>query len=249
MSDFLKSLKTESSSLRQTQAQEEARIEAIRKLYKQDVNPRLQKLYRFLKQVVDHLNFLNKNIVADYKFPVIGAVKNFKQSNYITTVDDTDEIGRIELLFNCLLEKPIVRVIQSTAEVTKLKDFLGEHLIHFDSHTSYSPSGRAIGVRFEIESQIPVQFTFTVEMDTLDIDLDIYNFLHIGHHRITFRPHELNNDLNDRIGKFIVRQDLGLIKLGMTGEDKEKIRKAIEAQKKKSFMEKVINTVYNPPTK
>ncbi len=246
MSDFLDSLETEANSLRSMKEKKADRISSIKKIYDHDVNPRLKELYTFLKKVVDHLNFLDKETITSYDFPVLGKIENFKQEEYIVTVDDIDNLGRIELLFQCQRDLPITPLIKNKIEEVKLKDFLKEHFINFDSHTSYAPNGQPVGARFEIEPNIPIQFVFIVDMDTLNINLDIYNFAYLGHQKMTFRPNEINPKLHDQLGKFILRQDSSLTDLGMSEEQKQRIRENIAQAKKKSFIDKVRNTVYNP---
>jgi len=249
MSDFLDSLETEANSLRSIKEKKTDRINSIKKIYDHDVNPRLKALYAFLKKVVDHLNYLDKNTTTSYEFPVLGKVEGFKQEEYIVTVDDLENLGRIELLFQCQLDAPLTPLIKTKIDEAKLKDFLKEHFINFDSRTSFAPTGKAVGVRFEIEPNIPIQFAFRVDMDTLNIDLDIYNFSYLGHQKMNFRPHEINPKLHDQLGKFILRQDSSLTDLGISNEQKQLIRENLATVKKQSFIDKVRNTVYNPQKK
>lgn len=80
---------------------------------------------------------------------------------------------------------------------------------------------------FSVDNEVPVVFAFTANIEKSCIDLMVSNFDRIGVIRVQLKPEQVDEELLDRLGRYIIRQRSDFLELDITEEEREKIRQQV----------------------
>jgi hypothetical protein len=229
---LLEELRSESGRVQQILAEEEARQQQLQEIYEKHINPRMRELYVFLNEFANHLNIIKPDTTASYQIPEVGALGEMRQSDYRLTVDSGDAMKELTLRFVCNAEEPLVIEADSEFKAEKIQTYLLEQGLRFHRRNRHDRKTRTTIHRFEIEPRIPVTFVFSVDVETTTIELSMINFLELGVRRKSYRPHDINKEFMEDVGSFILRKNEDLLKLAISEEARERIRKRVERKKK-----------------
>ena len=221
---ILDELKNERAQLEEKLGEEERKAKVLRQAYLTHVLPRMQELYSYLGELADHLNTLNKPIETQYRFPVVDQRFQYRQQNYRLEVDSTDEMTELKLYFDCMTDFEPLLGIEGRASEDKLRDFLYEQGLMFSDHGNYAPDGRRIGVTFVVEPTIPASLEFTVIKDRLQILFDAYNVSGLGRQSTHLRPHQMDAEFFDKLGRLVLRKDEEIWKLTIPEDLRAQLR-------------------------
>lgn len=188
-------------------------------IYEEILLPKMQTVFIFLKEVVNHLNYLEKAVqVLDYssKFPKIGPLI---QKNYQLNTDgfggfcEFDNIKQINLTFVCANQGSFSYDLQGQSIIEQEIQFLSTKNIPFKQNKRANG-----GVQLTITRQIPVRFRFEVDLIQAKIKLLIHNHQDFNRYHKAFLPNDINEVLLNKIIRFLLRKDLYFIHFNIETE-------------------------------
>jgi hypothetical protein len=195
----------------------------------------MQKTYLFLKEIVEHLNYLEKAIeIEEYShdYPQMGLLS---QVNYKINTDgysglaDFNRIMQINVTFVCQGDGDFTYGLEGKARVEQEVSFLHSRNIPF-AWNQYVAAKGIDAATFTITRKIPVRFRFEVDYPQSKIKLLINNHENFNVYSKTFEPSAINELLLDEVIRFMLRQDSDFIRLEITSQDKLRIQKKAEEE-------------------
>ncbi len=202
--------------------------------YQEKILPRMQKTFMFLREVVEHLGYLEKAIeIANYshKFPEIGTLT---QQDYQINTDgyggfaDFDKIKQINVNFVCAGQGSFSYRLEGRSRIESEVAFLNSKNVPFDWNQFVDRNG-VEAAQFTITRKIPVRFRFEADIETSKIKLLINNHEDFSVYKKLFDPDEINEALLDEVIRFMLRKDSDFIRLDINNQDKRRIQKKAEA--------------------
>lgn len=215
---ILDQLKQEAAQKKQ-QAQTQVNLQKQRDdYYRMAILPAMQKAFHFMKELVEHLNFLEHAIeVQEYssRYPQFGLLK---QQNYKIFTDnyggfaDLERLVQINVCFFCVGSGSFSYNLDGQSRIEREVAFLTSRNVNFDwkllDGRSAIPSAC-----FTITRKIPVRFKFAVDYEQSKIQLLINNHHDFNDYKKIFAPEQINDELLDEVARFMLRKESELIRL------------------------------------
>jgi hypothetical protein len=232
---ILDQLRSERSSKEESVSAAANIQEQLESEYKANILPKMQKIYTDLREVVEHLSYLEKAIeIPDYcqRFPQMGALS---QTDYKINTDgygglaDFNRIMQVNVIFNCIGKGEFSYEVEGKTRIEQEIAFLNSKNVPLKWNQYINSRGVEAAV-FNISRKIPVRFKFEVDYNRSKIKLLIHNHENFNVYIKTFEPAEVNESLLDEVIRFMLRQDSDFIQLDITSQDKQRIQKKAEEE-------------------
>lgn len=214
--------------------------------YQQQILPKLQKTYTFLKEIIEHLSYLEKGVeTGEYSkdYPQFGVLT---QTGYKINTDgygglaDFNRIMQVNVVFVCAAKGSFTYELEGRARIEQEVAFLHSKNVPVDWNQFVSSKG-VEAASFTITRRIPVRFRFEADMKNTQIKLLIHNHDDFSVYKKVFEPEEVNESLLDEVIRYMLRKDSDFIRLDINNQDKERIRKEAEAlqMQQAKFLEEI----------
>ncbi len=209
---ILDELKQEADLKRACEEQQKRDQEQLEKRYRQEILPKMQKIYTFFKEMVEYLQYLQKPIEIDSYSKRYPQFDPLVQKEYKLTTDQFggvshfDELKEIYLKFYCIGEGSFELQVKNQAEVEQLIAFLGSKKVPFEWSRQFNRVEKS-SATFVIERKIPVKIQFVVDIEQGFIRLDIYNYHNFNHIFRVYRPQDIDDAFLDELARFILRKE------------------------------------------
>lgn len=238
---ILDQLRSEATSKQESEFSSSVEEQRLEYQYQTNILPKMQKTYHFLKEIVDHLNYLEKAVeVKDYsaRYRQFGTLS---QTNYKINTDgfsgvgDFNRIMQINVTFVCQGVGQFCYSLEGKAQIEQEVAFL---------HSKHIPFTWKRGIdkaAFTVARKIPVRFKFEVDFNFSKISLLINNHENFNIYSKTFEPQAINDGLLDEVVRFMLRQDSDFIRLEITSQDKQRIQKKVadEQRQREKFLAEI----------
>lgn len=201
--------------------------------YKDAILPKMQSIFVFMKEMVEHLTYLEQSIfIDDYssKYPQLGRLI---QTDYKINTDgiigyvDPGKLMQINVSFFCLNEGAFSYNLQGKSLIEQEVAFLSAHKVPFE-WKYFQGVGAAQNASFIVTRKIPVRFKFEVDYVASNIKILINNHENFGVYKKSFAPEQIDDDLLDEVARFMLRQDSDFIRLEISSEHRNRIRRKLE---------------------
>ena len=225
---ILDDLKNQSEVLKTSEEQEQLRQAELLKFYQENLHPKMLQLYKFLNELVEHLNYIKKETKVFYPVLPDGTLQEFEQLDYKVTIDSVNEVKDLNLHFLCNLKEPLVFEIENSERIQRYTDVLHSYRIEFDRTDNKDSNYQLISSNIKIVGPIPVNIILQGDIANSAIHLILNNFDKPGMQKHTFKERHITEEFIDDFGRFILRQNPEFLKLDIDEEQKEKIRQQIQ---------------------
>ena len=205
--------------------------------HKTQILPKMQELFKYLKELVEHLNYLEVPVqVENYsiRFPRLGVLA---QKDYKISTDgyggfaDINKLMQINVTFYCVAEGEFKYVVNGKAAIEKEIAFL--HVKRLSVKTQKMPGiNNEETAKFFVKRLIPVRLRFEVDYDHSLIKMIINNYTNFSTYTESWQPADINNDFLDALARYLLRKDSEFIKPDITDEHREVLRKKLAEIKK-----------------
>jgi hypothetical protein len=201
--------------------------------YKKSILPKMQSIFVFMKEMVEHLTYLEQAVfIDDYssRYPQFGRLI---QTGYRINSDgimgyaDPDRLMQVNVNFFCQNEGTFTYHLQGRSLIEKEVAFLSAHKVPFE-WKYFQGVGMVQNASFTVTRKVPVRFKFEVDYAASNIKILINNHENFGVYKKSFAPEEVDNDLLDEVARFMLRIDSDFIRLEITSEHKKIIRSKLE---------------------
>ena len=229
---LLDDLKSETERRRQQELEQEQRQAALANEYRTRLAPGMRRIFRYLSEMADHLNYLKPDVDVEFSLPGFGRVPDLRQGDYTVTADSTAQMRKIAFRFHCQGTDPARFKIRPLSVAKDLADLLVSHGIQFYSR-DYRESGRAVvGEVFEVQPNIPMRIVIEADVERTLIRLSIINFDAPGTQQASYTPEEITEDFLEDLGNYLLRKNTNLTRLFLPDQARLEIRRRLEEEKK-----------------
>ena len=200
--------------------------------FQERIHPRVVRLFTFLSELAEHLNFIAKPVRVSYPIKTYAVLRDLVQQDYKIRSDSMEAMREIDFSFDCVGEERVEFEVENKLYIERLEEYLSSARLNFTCHKSKDNRHNVTSARFRVDAHVPVRFEFKVDVDAGVIRLVMRNYhgLHVDHFSID--PEHIDQDYLDELGKFILRQESQLFRLEMSEEERQQLRRRLEAEKK-----------------
>lgn len=234
---ILDDLKNQSDSQKAAEERERQRQAYLLKHYQKEIHPKMMKLYTYLNEFTEHLNYIKKVTKVLYPIAPNGTSREFEQSEYKVTIDSAKAVKDMNLSFTCKLKEPLVFELENNDRILTYTDVLNSYRIDFNRYDNKDDNYELISAKFKIKGPIKVNIIFQADIENSSINLLLSNFEKAGHTKHVFKERHITDEFVDGLGKYILHEDVDFLKLDIDEQNKETIRKKIQADLEKRKQE------------
>ena len=228
---ILDELREQAESIKISSETEKERQERLQQYYMDEINPKLLGMYRFLHELVTHLNFVKPDVRATYNLPVVGEHADFKQGDYRLVADSDTQMKDIKFHFCCERPGEFNFFLENKSEVERAEEFLSKHHIQYYCKKERDQRYNVVSGDFRVKSVVPVLFRITADIVESNILMVITNFEGFGVRKLILKPHQIDEAFLDRLGSYIVRREADFMQTKLSEEDMQKLRERMIKEK------------------
>jgi hypothetical protein len=221
---LLDELRQEAASAKSREQEQRERMQRLREIYATEVNPRIEELYRYLKELEEHLNYLKPDVWVDYELPGFGVVSDLRQGNYSMEKGRKEQVHRVPFSFSCSSEGELKYKVEGEKRVRTVMEELTAAGMRYTTKKIRGDNNDVIGADFIVECSVPVKIMFEGVLETSGITMTIKNYDDLYTHTSYLKPFQVNEEFLDELGKFILRKPNRFLKLDLDEDNLDQIR-------------------------
>lgn len=198
----LDDLKKEAEAIAAEKARENTERAAAQAKAREQIDPCMQRVHKYFEELKQHLEVVNREILASYEVRGVGRVDRLVQGQYAVARPNPEKLDRFS--FRCVCAKPgVLQVTQSdAASVASFRDYLRDN----GMQAKVRDTGRNTAL-FMVQAAVPVVVEFSADYERAVIMLRVRNLTAMGVSRHTFTAPEVDAKLLDEIAKAILRTE------------------------------------------
>lgn len=205
--------------------------------YRDIMRPKLEFIYSFLAELAEHLNYVGREITADYQLEGYGELEGLRQGNYAVSADSRRDMKNVALSFECRGEGMVRLPMVGKHAIRRYNEYLLNNHLTFDNQIDRGGSRLEMTSTFLIENRVPVDFIFLGDVDHSRIQLTVRNFDRLGARVLSLAPESVDEAMMDRLARYVVRDDDSFLQLDITEDQRRKIREQVEAEQRQRELE------------
>lgn len=229
---LLDELKQQSEAKKQQEAQAREEQERLRDHARNQVQPRLNRIYSYLNELAEHLNYVQPEIFVAYEISNGVTLENLRQRDYKVLADSRDQLTECSLAFHCLGDGKLEFQVESKPQIDRRIEFMQENKLTFSRKEIRDDRLNVSHAQFRLDREVPILFHFKLASDLLSIVLTIRNFETLGLKTYTLDPERIDDAFLEELGRYILRKDTKFLQLDMSESDRARLRAMVAAEKK-----------------
>lgn len=222
---YLEQLKQQAEQKRQEELNAAQQCQQQQVVMEQQLKPAIQKLYQYLHEVCQQLNYLKPDTQVEYQIEGYDTISNLKQGEY--TLGEYSEQSDKFLLRFCCEGQYKFRFAKKTQQSAKQQtEYLHKHNLRFRHRSELNDNHQFVREIFELLPTVFVEFAFVANAEKRTIDLTVRNFQSLGKKFYNVLPDDLTTSWLDELVKYILREPNNLLlrdKYQLTNEGKQQI--------------------------
>jgi hypothetical protein len=229
---LLDDLRQQSDNLKTKEQQELERQAKLQELYRQELQPKMIEIYKYLNELAEHLNFIKPDIQVPYRLNAEGLKVTLKQENYKIQVDSVNETKLATFRFECGNPKDLAFVAGDKLSIDKNIEYLQRNNLQYQCKRNKDEKFEVTHAQFNVKCAVPVTFVFKVNIENSSIDLICTNFDGLGTSRHAFKARHFDEKFFDDLGRYILRENPDFLKLTISDDAIEQIRAQIAKEQR-----------------
>lgn len=227
---LLDDLRQQADSIRDSEEKLKAQQEQLEAWSRVEVIPKLTQIYSYLNELISHLGVIQPVIAVAYPLKGYGTLEKLAQGDYKLTADSRDDMSRVTLVFTCEGKGDVSFNVEGKPQVERLREHLVGCNMPFTSREYRDDRHNLISALFNVEAKVPVLFNFKLAEDKTTINLSIRNFEGLGTRTYRLQPEQIDAQLLDQMGHYLLRTDNHFVRLDITEEEREKLRQRLSGE-------------------
>jgi len=206
--------------------------EQLETSYRETLAPALRRIFEYLTELLETIDFLKPNVRVDFPISEYGTLQDLGQEDYILTADSIDRMTKIQLRFVCVGSQRLSFTATPPSVAHDLRELLMDHGLKFHSSNYYDDFRNPIGERFDLEPRVPGRVIADADIQRTLIRLSLINFDGPVVHRALYRPEQIDDNLLDDLGSYILRKNQNLTRLFLPEETRLALRSKVEEEQR-----------------
>ncbi len=234
---LLDELRKQSTNLKKTNADEEARQEELLEIYQAKIHPAMASIYSHVNEVLEHLNFVSPTIIAPYTLTASGEKRNLKQHSYSINTDSSEMMKQIIISFYCSNDEAIEFEVENKKNIEKHVEFMQRHKLQYTSQQYRDDSHEVTFARFKLDCKVKVTVLIEGDIENSCIHIKFNNFQELGLLKRDVRPEQINDEFFDDMGQYLVRESSDFMKLDLSNQQRKRLQQKLKKEKLQRKME------------
>ncbi len=234
---LLDDLRNQKEGLQAREAREKERQARLQAAYRDEIHPRMLDVYRYLNELVDHLNYIKPRTVARYPLLPRDQTVDFLQAEYKVTIDNADDIRQIHLRCVCRLPEKVAFTVEGKERILDQTERLDRYKLKYHRKDRKDDDYELVESRFILEGPVNVSVKFEGDVENTAINLYIHNLDQPGTHRHVLKARHVDETFLDKLGKFLLRESDKLMELEISEAEKQAIREKLEQERQQRLAE------------
>jgi hypothetical protein len=205
--------------------------------YREVIMPRMLDIYNYLDELVKTIEYLERDIRANYRIESICEFEDLQQGNYRLSVDSTLAMKRIVLSFECKSDQVTEFTVQGDRLIEQQVSALLSNKLDFSQKFKHNTEGRRKETQFIIKHFVPVAVIIEADDQSGMITIRVHNLPGLGMTRQSVKPEEFDNSFIDRLGRFVLRMDEQFLRQEIPADKLKMIRRNLIREEKKRARE------------
>jgi len=140
-----------------------------------------EKLYAYLQELEEHLNYLKPDIRVNYEIPGFGHLYGLLKGGYHLDKGRSEVLKRVPFKFKCSSNDKIKLNVDGNRKLNLITEALDQHGLSYVSRSKHDANNTVYGAEITLETRVPVTIVFTGVIETTVSDqlthLDLTNRL------------------------------------------------------------------------
>ncbi|MEM7406644.1 MAG: hypothetical protein AAF458_15205 [Pseudomonadota bacterium] len=198
---FLDDLKKEAEQVKARQQEASSTTQSRRTRMLQSVRPKMQALYKYLKDACEQLCIVDPDVHVSYELRGFGKLGPLRQGEYKVVADDPRNLDKFTLSFACTRPNQIQFQIEGKETASAQKEYMWSCNLRFTSKMTAENTGV-----FFLDSHVLVTVEFEADLEEGKINMRMRNMDALGTSRASFEPDQINEEFMDELGKCMIRK-------------------------------------------
>lgn len=243
--NLLDQLEQQARERREHEERQAALADERSEFYKTNTAPAMRSTFEYLKKLSEHLEFLDHRQVVSYHVPHYGDVEAAVDPEF--TVALSTEKGKrseIKVVATGHIDRarsPEVTLNQHQCDA--LDAFIREYSLHGEKRALKSPSGEEVGATYRIHGKILLLGTIRANFADDHIEMEFVNYDGLKQHRRRADPQVVNEEFLDKLGKFLIGEDLSLFSETLPSGVRDQIQETIRQDQQAKQLEVLENEI------
>jgi len=217
---LLDELRQASKAARNKEQLEKESAHRLREIYDKEVNPRIERIYNYLKELEEHLNYLKPDIRVDCNISGYGTLTDLRQTGYHMEKGRKEVLKKVQFSFRCESEGELTFSVEGKKKLHALMEEMDRAGIRYGCKRERGGNNEVIGADITVEPVVPVSFEFKGEFETSGIIMTIRNYEDLLWQKSYLNPQQVDDTFLDELGNYIVRKENGFLKMDLPNVEK-----------------------------
>jgi len=227
---ILDELKQQASEKRQLEATEERERHSQEERYRQELLPKMQQLHAYLREFVDHLNYVRPEIVVSVYDDGRRGLNHLLQGGYHLATDEhggqssLDNLKTLRLTYHCSADGEHRYTLTGKKDIEKEMHLLSDTGISY-SHRPVAEMQREMVEEFSVRRKVPVMIEFKADVYSMNINLTIRNHESTGTRYYEISPAQIDEKFLEEMANYILRRENSFMRTEISGDERAQLRK------------------------
>lgn len=204
-----------------------------REFYDEVTRPAMLHTYRFLDELLQHLEYLEEQVQAHYDVPGIGRLDPVMQSHYQLRADTLGEIRSIKLKFLCEAPSDLVCEVRGAEDVRTALTSLERLGMVFSRSREKRNAGVVEEVRLEVRQRFTAILYVTADIEKREMFFRFKNFEGYGDRYRHVNPMDINDQSLDELARYILREPSSWAVAKVDEEARRRLQRNLERDRKR----------------
>jgi hypothetical protein len=229
---LLEELRAQASDIQAGEEKERKELAENEAFYQKNLRPGMLKAYQYLNDLVTHINIVKPECIVEYPLMPDGqGTIPLHQSNYKVLIDSSSNPKKIDIRFHAQLEESVSLNVHSKSEIARYSDYLDRYGLKYHRKDEKNDQYEITNANFLIQGPLPIQIRIFADLKRQRIEIISKNFRYSGIEKTSISPENLDGQLLDRVGKFILRKVDAINSSQISEQALANIRKKLKSEK------------------
>ncbi len=224
---LLEQMKVEAKMVTEIQQSELLRNQRHAKAVQSVIGPVLGKIHKYLTEFRQYASVLKTDVMVDFKIQEVGSCQGLVQKNYRLNSGD-DPLNSVVFSAELSSDQALKVGVEYKGKVSPLLTRLRKSGLIINKHNISHPGTHSQVVLLDIEPNIPMRMEFKTNNDLKTIDFIVSNYDDLGVRQHTIQADQLNEEMLDELGKYILRKDNQFLTETVPWSYKKRLREKLD---------------------
>lgn len=233
---LLDSMKKDVQALREEEQAAEARAAEKQRIFEELIQPSIHKAFKWFREFFEHLEILEQENSFSMELPGYGIMRELKPGDFFFKVEGKEQGGRMQC-GRRIKGPPVSLRLTSNVQVDAMGQYLETTGLRYEKKIIRDRMEQPAGAIFEVTPDFTQAVILKGDLETSTIDLLVRNFQRLGKEHLKLAHDQLDQDLLDRIGLYVLGREDRIQHSTMTDHLRREIQRKLDKQNRQAARE------------